>query len=136
MRDIRADLNERIEDASKARAKATELYICELIDLEAKHASVIHVYETQIKQLESFLALECEHHDRVVRNTNSLDTAIREDRTIDASMDQSSLPIGSVDAARRLNALSNLVRGYQKNDQSISKSQQSPDDRARRSRVA
>jgi hypothetical protein len=134
MRDIRADLNERIEDATKARAKATELYICELIDLEAKHASVAQGYEAKIRQLEALLALECEQHDRVARNTKSSDAAIREDRTKDTSVDHFSLPIGSVDAARRLDALSNLVRGYQKNGQS--KSQQSPDGRARRSRVA
>ena len=135
MRDIRADLNERIEDASKALAKATHFYTCEMKKLEAKHASVVYGYETQITQLGSFLASECERHDRDVRNTISSDRALRDERLRNTTFDVPQLPIGSVDAARRLNALSNLVRSYQ-NGSSGSTGQQSPDDQTRRSKVA
>ena len=115
MRDIRNDLIERIDTAKKAFANANQLFQTDIRELKAKLNSEVQRHETEIDQLKSFLALECERENRAIQKTIPPYKARAPDH-MKISVEKPANPITSTaDAERRLKELSTLVRRFQEN---------------------
>lgn len=114
MRDIRADLIERIDESTRILAKAKNFHHTEISQLKAKHSSVIDGYELRISQLNLCLAAEDKRQDGALRNIISPSKVVPRTRATENTTDEASTPIFSVeDAARHVNALSERIRSYQ-----------------------
>jgi hypothetical protein len=113
MRDIRADLIERIDESTRILAKAMNFHNMEISQLKAKHSSVIDGYDLRISQLSSSLAAEDKRQDGALGSKIFSSKDVRT-RATEKATHEASTPIFSVaDAARRVNALSELIRRSQ-----------------------
>ena len=144
MRDIRADLVERIEQASKAAADAKYLYSVELGNLEAKYQPMIERYEIEMDQLNYLLRCERERHHRLARETKLpphrvLERNTAQTTTTTGKVEKPNLeePIRSeADAKGRLDRLTTLVRNYVQKEEIVSNIHRLPTDTVNRSYVA
>lgn len=138
MRDIRADLIERLEHISKARTKAEHLYRLEMSDIETKYKSVLDGYEIELERLNLLLASECDRYERLGPNTIPPHRAgsprqVSEIKT--ASPSPSDPIMSSDDAKRRLEGLSDLIRNFHEQESPKSNVHRLPADQVPRSRV-
>jgi hypothetical protein len=136
MRDIRADLIERLEHTSKARTKAEHLYRLEMSDIETKYKSVLDGYEIEIERLNLLLASECDRYERLGRNAIPPHRAGSPRQVSEIKAAAPADPIlSSDDAKRRLEGLSDLIRNFHEQESPKSNVHQLPADQVPRSRV-